>query len=213
MPNTTNKRLSTKPFKTNRVLQMIIIVWVIVWGCLAIHPNSRGDWVLENLLIWAALIGLISTYRAFAFTNVSYGFLASFLLLHSIGAHYSYNGTGLDDWLSSLTGSERDNYDRLVHFCFGLLCAYPIWEGLCAWTQLGRRWIYGMTCVIVLAMGAFYELIEMWVALIVAPEIGTLFVGAQGDPWDAQHDMELALYGAILAMVITTIGKRWKAEK
>ncbi|OCT15701.1 hypothetical protein A8709_12910 [Paenibacillus pectinilyticus] len=198
--------------KENRVLQGIILIWLVLWGWLAISPYSRGDWILENLLIWAALAGLVSTYRVFAFTNGTYGLLAVFLLLHSIGAHYSYNGTEIDRWLGVVFSSKRDNYDRLVHFSFGLLCAYPIREGLQAWTRLGRGWLSTMTCVIVLAMGAFYELIEMWVALIVAPDIGTLFVGAQGDPWDAQHDMELALYGAIVAMCVTALWKRklWK---
>lgn len=202
--------MQSSVFAKNHVLQVIILVWLGVWGWLAIDPYSRGDWVLENLLIWAALLALVMTYRVFVFTNVTYGLLAIFLLLHAFGAHYSYNGTWIDGWIRSLFGVERDSYDRLVHFSFGLLCAYPIWEGFRAWTRLGRRWLYVMTCVIVLAMGAFYELIEMWVAMIVAPEIGTLFVGAQGDPWDAQHDMELALYGAILAMAVTFVWKRWR---
>ncbi|MDR6555525.1 DUF2238 domain-containing protein [Paenibacillus qinlingensis] len=204
-------KASKKAFRTNWMLHGMMVIWLGAWGWLAISPHSRGDWVLENLLIWAALIGLVATYRWFVFSNLTYGLLASFLLLHSIGAHFSYNGTWFDPWLRGLFGSERDHFDRLVHLCFGLLCAYPIYEGMAAWTKLGRRWIYVMTCVIVLAMGAFYELIEMWVANIVALEIGTLFVGAQGDPWDAQHDMELALYGAIIGMLVTAWSKRWKA--
>ncbi|WP_236290026.1 DUF2238 domain-containing protein [Paenibacillus allorhizoplanae] len=208
MQNQANK----KPFQTNWILHMILVVWLGVWGWLAIAPHSRGDWVLENLLTWATLLGLIATYSVFTFSNLTYGLLASFLLLHSVGAHFSYNGTWFDPWLRHIFGSERDHFDRLVHLSFGLLCAYPIYEGLRVWTTLGRRWIYVMTCVIVLAMGAFYELIEMWVAMIVAPEIGTLFVGAQGDPWDAQHDMELALYGAVIAMCVTAFGKRRRVE-
>lgn len=65
-----------------------------------------------------------------------------------------------------------------------------------------------MIPIIILSFGAFYELIEMWVALIVAPEIGTLFLGTQGDPWDTQHDMEVALYGSVLAMIIIAISNR-----
>ena len=67
------------------------------------------------------------------------GLLAGFLLLHAFGAHYSYNSTGFDEWMSQLFGTERDNYDRLVHFSFGLLCAYPIREALRAWTSLGQQ--------------------------------------------------------------------------
>ncbi|WNR45938.1 DUF2238 domain-containing protein [Paenibacillus roseipurpureus] len=201
-------RTNPKPWKKNGQLQSIIVLWLVVWGCLAIAPYSRYDWVLENLLIWAALAGLVGTYRLFTFTNTSYALLAVFLLLHAYGAYTSYNTTGFDTWMRQLFGTERDNYDRLVHFSFGLLCAYPIREALGAWTTLGSKWIYAMTCVIVLAMGAFYELIEMWVAFLVAPELGILFVGAQGDPWDAQHDMAVAMYGAMIAMGLTAIWKR-----
>lgn len=200
--------MKTIPFAKNRFLQILIVIYAGIWIWLAISPYSRFNWVLENLLIWAALIGLVSTYKLFSFTNLSYACIALFLVLHTYGAHYSYNENWVDVWLKEIIHSERDPYDRLVHFSFGLLLAYPIREAMQAWTQLGRKWLYVMTCVIVLAMGAFYELIEMWVALIVAPEIGTLFLGTQGDPWDTHHDMELALYGAIIAIGITAIWRK-----
>lgn len=196
------------PFTRNWFLQILISIYVGIWVWLAVSPYSRFDWVLENLLIWAALIGLVSTYKLFSFSNLSYTWIFLFLLLHTVGAHYSYNENIVDRWLKLILHSERDPYDRLVHFSFGLLLAYPIREAMHAWTQLGRRWLYVITCVIVLAMGAFYELIEMWVALLVAPEIGTLFLGTQGDPWDTHHDMELALYGAVIAMGITAIRRK-----
>lgn len=193
------------PFTKNRFLQILIIIYAGIWTWLAVSPYSRYDWVLENLLIWAALIGLVSTYKLFSFSNLSYTWIVLFLLLHTVGAHYSYNENVVDRWMKLILHIERDPYDRLVHFSFGLLLAYPIREAMQAWTQLGRKWLYVMTCIIVLAMGAFYELIEMWVAFIVAPEIGTLFLGTQGDPWDTHHDMELALYGSVIAMGITAM--------
>ncbi|KRF18462.1 DUF2238 domain-containing protein [Paenibacillus sp. Soil787] len=200
--------MQTISFTKNRFLQMMIVVYVGIWIWLAVKPYSRYDWVLENLLIWAALIGLVSTYKFFTFTNLSYVWIALFLVLHTIGAHYSYNENWVDVWLRQIFHSQRDNYDRLVHFSFGLLLAYPIREAMSAWTRLSSQWLYVITCVIVLAMGAFYELIEMWVALLVAPEIGTLFLGTQGDPWDTHHDMELALYGAVIAMVVTAVWRK-----
>ncbi|WP_261304923.1 DUF2238 domain-containing protein [Paenibacillus andongensis] len=201
-------------FSKNRFLQMMIVMYVGIWIWLAVAPYSRYDWVLENLLIWAALIGLVSMYRFFSFSNLSYVWIALFLVLHTIGAHYSYNENWVDVWMKLIFHSQRDNYDRLVHFSFGLLLAYPIREAMSAWTRLSSKWLYVITCVIVLAMGAFYELIEMWVALLVAPEIGTLFLGTQGDPWDTHHDMELALYGAVIAMVVTAIWRKvWAGRK
>ncbi|MFD0693764.1 DUF2238 domain-containing protein [Paenibacillus sp. GCM10027628] len=199
------------PLKKNRPLQFMIVAYTGIWIWMAISPYSRFDWVLENLLIWAALIGLVCMYFRFAFSNLSYALIALFLVLHTVGAHYSYNENVVDIWLKQILHSERDNYDRLVHFSFGLLLAYPIREALGAWTRLGSRWLYVITCTVVLALGAFYELIEMWVAMIVAPEIGTLFLGTQGDPWDSQHDMEVALYGAILAMLVTALVKKLKS--
>ncbi|MBP1966239.1 DUF2238 domain-containing protein [Paenibacillus aceris] len=202
------KRNHAKSFRANWPLHLMILIYTGLWIWMAVKPYSRFDWVLENLLIWAALIVLVSTYRLFAFSNVSYALFGLFLALHTIGAHYSYNENIVDVWLKLIFHSERDNYDRLVHFSFGFLLGYPLREALSAWTLLTRRWLYVMTCVSILAFGAFYELIEMWVALLVAPEIGTLFLGTQGDPWDTHHDMELALYGAVIAMVITAVLSR-----
>ncbi|BFT74824.1 DUF2238 domain-containing protein [Paenibacillus sp. P36] len=206
-------RKSARTFGSNRPLHAMIVIYVGLWIWMAIAPYSRFDWVLENLLIWAALIALVSTYKLNKLSNLSYSLIGLFLALHTVGAHYSYNENIVDVWLKLILHSERDNYDRLVHFSFGLLLAYPLREALSAWTQLSRRWLYVMTCVTILALGAFYELIEMWVALLVAPEIGTLFLGTQGDPWDTHHDMELALYGAVIAMVVTAVMRRGNGER
>jgi putative membrane protein len=214
MKETVDKSQNNKiPFTQNGALQMMIVIYVGIWIWMAVSPYSRYDWVLENLLIWAALIGLVSTYKFFCFTNLSYAYIGLFLLLHTVGAHYSYNENVVDVWMKLIFHTQRDNYDRLVHFSFGLLLAYPLREAMSVWTQLGRRWLYVLTCVIVLAMGAFYELIEMWVALLVAPEIGTLFLGTQGDPWDTHHDMELALYGAVIAMGVTAVWRKMKGSR
>ncbi|UJF31906.1 DUF2238 domain-containing protein [Paenibacillus hexagrammi] len=195
-------------FGKNRILQVIITAFTLIWIYLAIKPYSRYDWVLENLLIWAAVVFLAVMYRFFRFSNLSYLLIAIFLYLHAVGAHYSYNENIVDVWMKQLFHAKRDNFDRVVHFSYGLLLAYPLREALKVWTKLGNAWLNVLTCMIILATGAFYELIEMWVAMIVAPEIGTLFLGTQGDPWDSQHDMELALYGSILAMVVAAVVRR-----
>jgi putative membrane protein len=202
-----------RTFGANWPLHAMIVIYAGLWIWMAIAPYSRFDWVLENLLIWAALIALISTYKLITFSNFSYALFGLFLALHTVGAHYSYNENIVDVWMKLILHSERDNYDRLVHFSFGLLLAYPLREAMSAWTQLSRRWLYVMTCVTILALGAFYELIEMWVATLVAPEIGTLFLGTQGDQWDTHHDMALALYGAVIAMVVTAVLGRRRERK
>jgi putative membrane protein len=195
-------------FSSNRWLQGMIAVYAVFWICMAVSPYDRFDWVLENLLIWLTLMVLLLTYRWFAFDNLSYLLLGIFLSLHTLGAHSSYAVAPLDEVMRAAFGFQRNNYDRIVHFCFGLLLAYPIREFAVRVMQIKGRWSYVHPVVIVLASGAFYELIEMWVAQIVAPDIGAVFLGSQGDPWDAQHDMEVALYGAMIAMLITYMFKK-----
>ncbi|WP_248930115.1 DUF2238 domain-containing protein [Paenibacillus hamazuiensis] len=208
-----NTLSSSLPLRSNRALLCMTAVYGAFWGWMAVSPSSRYDWFLENLLIFATLIALAATYRRFAFSNRSYAMTALFLALHTWGAHYSYGSMPIEAWLQSITGSTRDNYDRIVHFCYGLLLAHPIFEFLLRYAKLGRGTAYIFSATVILASGAFYELIEMWVAHLVAPEIGTLFIGTQGDEWDTQHDMELALYGAIIALSVTAGMRRMIARK
>jgi putative membrane protein len=204
---------STIPFRSNRLLQALLIGYAVLWLVMAIEPYSRFNWFLENLLIFAAVIATVGTYYRFTFSNLSYVLTTIFILLHTIGAHYSYNTTPVDAWLHELFQFQRNGYDRIVHFSYGLLLAYPIKELVVRVVAPRGSWAYILSPVIVLASGAFYELIEMWVALIVAPEIGILFLGTQGDPWDTQHDMELALYGAAIAMLITAAVGKWRGNR
>jgi putative membrane protein len=112
-------------------------------------------------------------------------------------------------WLNLLFGHpDRLNFDRVVHLSFGLLLAYPIWEVLRRSAGVRGGWSYVLAVVTVLAAGAFYELLEMWIAQVLAPDIGDAFVGTQGDIWDAQKDMALAMYGAIAAMTVTGLRRR-----
>ncbi|NHN33837.1 DUF2238 domain-containing protein [Paenibacillus sp. S3N08] len=189
----------------------MLVGYALLWAILSVEPYSRFNWLLENLLIFVAVLVAAGTYYRFAFSNLSYLLTLIFMGLHTVGAHYSYNTTPLDTWLHELFHFQRNGYDRIVHFSYGLLLAYPIKELVARTIMLRAKWAYVFAPVIVLASGAFYELIEMWVALIVAPEIGTLFLGTQGDPWDTQHDMELALYGAVLAMLIAASGARGRS--
>lgn len=193
------------PLRQNGVLLTSLGLYILIWGALAWEPYNRFDWFLENLLIFAAAIVLGFSYKKFAFSNLSYLLLFLFLMLHTIGAHYSYNTNPLDAWLKTTFHFPRDEFDRIVHFSFGLLLAYPMRE----WAMRVLHWSRRASCFLIplfiLGCGAFYELIEMWVASIVAPEIGVMFLGTQGDPWDTQHDMAVALYGAIVAMGTTAL--------
>ncbi|MEK8130796.1 DUF2238 domain-containing protein [Paenibacillus filicis] len=189
-------------------LILLVGVYMMLWGWLAVAPASRSDWLLEQLLVIACLGVLGATYRRVPLSLASYAGIALFLALHAYGANTSYGATPIDPWLQRLFGGGRLPYDRLVHLCYGLLLAHPVREVLVRLTGVRGLAAYGYTVAVVLATGAFYELIEMWVTLLVAPELGALFLGSQGDPWDTHHDMELELAGSILAMALLALKRR-----
>lgn len=170
---------------------------------MAIEPNDRSDWLLENLLVFFYGVLLAVTYRRFAFSNLSYGLFGVFLSLHLVGAHYTYSETPFGFWLQEELDLSRNHYDRIVHFCFGLLIAYPFREMLIRIARIKPAWSYPMAIIVVLGFSGFYEALEGVVAMIVAPELGTAFMGTQGDEWDTQKDTALAFCGSIIAMFIT----------
>lgn len=182
--------------------------WLVaVWVVTAIKPHYPIDWVLEY--IYSVL--LIATYRRFTFSDAAYGLFTVFLTLHMIGAHYTYAETPLGFWMQEWFGFTRNHYDRLVHFSFGLLLVVPIHEVMVRIVGVPLRWSRSMAVVMILAMSAFYELLEMWTAIIVSPELGDAYLGTQGDVWDAQRDTFLAFAGAIASMVLGTLREKTKS--
>lgn len=192
------KRLNQWP------LLLIIIGYAAVWLWAAWSPVDRFGWFLENLLLILFLVVFIFIHRYFSFSYFSYFCIFLFLTLHTIGAHYSYR-TPIDPWLKQWFELDRAYYDRVVHFSFGLLMVIPIKEWFQQILQLPKKVYAFISILTIFSAGAFYELIEMWVTMIVAPEAGTTFIGMQGDEWDTQHDMELALYGSILMILFVSI--------
>ena len=194
-----------KPFKSNRILQAMIMWLILIWIVTAIGPSYPRDWLLENLLVffWAFLLAI--TYRRFQFSNLSYALLTLFLSLHLIGAHYTYAETPIGFWLQDWFGFERNHYDRIVHFSFGLLLFYPIREFLLRTLDVNVSWSYLIALSFIVAFSAVYEIIEWITAVIVSPELGTAYLGTQGDEWDAQKDSGLALLGSMIAMGLTWI--------
>lgn len=192
-----------KSFQSNRVLQGLVLWLIVLWIITAIDPLYPRDWLLENLLvfIWSAV--LIFTYRRFRFSNPSYVLFTLFLSLHLVGAHYTYAETPFGFWLQTLFDFERNHYDRIVHFAFGLLIAYPMREILLRQSGITVTWSYFLTINCILAFSAFYEVLEVIAAMIVSPELGDAYLGTQGDEWDAQKDAFLAFLGSIVAMLVT----------
>ena len=193
----------TSLFRSNRVLQGLVLWIILLWIITAINPLFPRDWLLENLLVFVCAALLVRSYRRFQFSNLSYALFALFLSLHLVGAHYTYAETPFGFWLQDLFDLERNHYDRIVHFSFGLLIAYPMREILLRKSGLNRTWSYFIAINCIMAFSAFYEVLEIIAAAIVSPELGDAYLGTQGDEWDAQKDSFLAFTGSIIAMLVT----------
>lgn len=194
--------MMVKSFRSNRLLQCLVAWLILLWVITAIYPLYPRDWFLENLLVFGYGVLLTVTYRRFQFSNFSYALFAIFISLHLCGAHYTYAETPFGFWLQDWFGFERNHYDRIVHFGFGLLLAYPFREILMREAKVARTWSYFLAVVGIMAFSSFYEVMEGVTAMIVSPELGSAYLGTQGDEWDAQKDSFLAFAGAIIAMLL-----------
>ena len=192
-------------FRRNRALQGMVLWLCLAWAAAAISPFNRFDWLLENLLVFFYGILLVATYRLFPFSNLSYFLFTLFMTLHLVGSHYTYAETPVGYWLKDAFTLSRNPYDRIVHFAYGLLLAYPFRELLMRRAGLHGLWAPFISINVVLAFSGFYEVLEAIVAMIVSPELGDAYLGTQGDIWDAQRDMLAALLGAIVALLLAAV--------
>jgi putative membrane protein len=189
----------------SRLPQILLTSYAIVWVVTAIKPFNRQDWLLENVLVFAAVPVLVITFRWFRFSSLSYCLIALFLTLHTIGAHYTYSEMPVFNWMRDGWQFSRNHYDRVVHFLFGFLISYPMCEMLTRVAGLRRGWARVGTVHVIVAWSALYEIIEAAVAHLVSPELGAAYNGIQGDIWDAQKDAALAMTGAILTMTMAAL--------
>ncbi|MBM4337064.1 MAG: DUF2238 domain-containing protein [Deltaproteobacteria bacterium] len=185
------------------VIRALLLAYAVVWIAAAIAPLDRGDWLLENLLIFAFVPTLALTYRRFAFSRTSYLLIFVFLVMHTYAAHYTYSETPLGFWLQDVFDTSRNHFDRITHFGFGLLLARPLHEIGVRVLGLRGGWSYAVAGLVMLGLAGGYEIVEFWAARVVDPELGIAFLGTQGDEWDAQKDMRLALAGTVISLSIT----------
>ncbi len=185
--------------------QKILLAFFIVFSIVAgINPRSRFDWFLENCLVilTVAILFIAGRYakKYFRLSNISYALIALYLLLHVLGTHYSYAEVPFGYSLGDLFGTSRNMYDRLVHFGFGFLLAYPIREVFGRIAGVKGFWSYYLPFDVTLSFSAMYEIFEWLVAVNVAPAAGIAFLATQGDVWDTQKDMAMAALGSLIAM-------------
>lgn len=178
----------------------LLIISLIVSG---ISPVAdRLTWLLETIPVMIGLLVLWGSYKAFPLTLLSYRLLGLFALILIIGGYYTYAENPLFNWIQAEFDLARNHYDRLGHFMQGIVPAIVGRELLLRTSPLQRgKWLFAIACAISLAISAFYELIEWWVAII-NEQAAEAFLGTQGDHWDTQWDMFLALTGSVLAQLL-----------
>jgi putative membrane protein len=185
-------------------------VFAAIWLLLAIHPWYRQDWLLENMLVFAAVPVFVATARRLRFSDFAYTCLFLFLVLHSIGAHYTYSEVPYDRAFEQLTGRplnellgwQRNHYDRVVHFGYGLLITPLALELYGAVAPPRGAWRWLLPLLFMVSHSVIYELVEWAAAAVFGGELGVAYLGTQGDVWDAQKDMALAGAGSALAILV-----------
>jgi putative membrane protein len=180
---------------------------IFLWASLAImliwsgwRPADRFTWFLEVFPIFLIATVLLSIYRHFYFSRLVCWLMWLHAIVLLVGGHYTYAEVPLFDWIRDVFHLARNHYDRLGHFVQGFVPAMISREVLLRRKVLCRGgWSFFIVVSICLAISASYELIE-WAAAILTGTKAHAFLGSQGDVWDTQWDMALALLGAILAL-------------
>lgn len=183
-----------------RILWLGIYFAVLIWS--AIEPKGYFIWILE---VGPALIGLVIlvlTYKKFPLTPLLYTLILIHCIILMVGGHYTYAEVPLFDWIKPYFGFERNNYDRVGHFAQGFVPAIIAREILIRLKIVTLpNWRNFIIVAICLAFSAFYELIE-WAVALMTGENADAFLATQGDIWDTQSDMALALTGAVLSLLL-----------
>jgi putative membrane protein len=176
------------------------VLAVFLWSMIA--PRDGFTWFLEVLPVIVVLPLLALTYRHFRFTDLAYCLIALHALILMVGGHYTYAEMPLFNWLRDALDLGRNHYDRIGHIAQGFVPAIAAREILLRNLPLRPGgWLFFIVTCIVLAISAFYELVEWWVA-VVSGSAAVAFLATQGDVWDTQWDMFLALLGAVAAQLL-----------
>lgn len=177
----------------------LLTLYLVVFTVCAIEPYDRAVWWAENIPVMIVVGVLVALAPKFRFSNTSNIFMSVFIILHTIGGHYTFERVPFD-WVNELFGFERNHYDRMAHFSVGFY-AYPIAEVLMRKRLVRSRWIVSLFPVFAIAaVAGIYEVFEWQYAVSADPQAGAAVLGSQGDVWDAQKDILADTLGAILVM-------------
>jgi putative membrane protein len=185
----------------NLLITLIVIFFaVLIWS--VINPKTMLTWFLEVVPALVGFVALVFTYRQFPLTSLLYVLITLHAIILMIGGHYTYAEVPLFDWIRDTFGLSRNHYDRVGHFAQGFVPAMIVREVLIRTSPLKQgKWLFFVVVCICLSISAMYELIEWQYAVIAGGESADEFLGSQGDIWDTQSDMALALVASIIALI------------
>lgn len=179
-----------------------MITGSILLALTAIHPHDYTTWWMETAPIFIAVPVFVATYKSYTLTPLVYRLLFVHAIILMVGGHYTYAEVPLGYWMENWFGFVRNDYDKIGHFAQGFVPALLFRELLLRSSPLQRgKLLFTLVTACCLAVSASYELIE-WVAAITMGQGADAFLGTQGDPWDTQTDMLMALIGAVCAQVV-----------
>ena len=192
----------------NKFLLWGLLAWYLALsGWTAYRPVDPEFWAIASIRPALVVAGLSAMHRWLPLSTASYVLITLFLSLHTVGVHYTYAQVPLGTWLDQSLHLGRNHFDRVVHFSFGFLLAYPMEEAFRLLAH-ARGWLlYYLPVMTVLGLSGLWEILESWVASSVHPELGITYLGSQGDLWDAQKDMAAAFYGALLCVTLLMIAR------
>ncbi len=204
----------------DRFKQAVLFLLALCFIASCIAPPYPQFLLMQHAPTVLGALLLAYESNRFAMSRFSFTAIAVFMCLHSLGARYLYSFTPYDDWserllgvrINDLFGFQRNHYDRLVHFSYGLLLAVPIQEFEQRLFRVSRTLSSVLALECIVATSAAYEMIEWLVAIVFTPEWADQFLGQQGDIFDVQKDMTLAAAGAIVSLGLAAFARPRDAE-
>ncbi|PYG87971.1 putative membrane protein [Ruminiclostridium sufflavum DSM 19573] len=187
-------------FKKNRLLHLMLAIFAVVFVFLSCNPVDMYVWWFENILPLAAVLILAVMYKKKRLCNSSYACIFILLIMHIVGAHYTYSLCPAGIWLKDYLKLGRNNYDRMMSFAFGVLAYFPVIEIL----HDRLRIKYFQACILslsfILSISAVNEIIQIYYPVVLNQEQSKMLIGMQGDIYDSQKDMGMVFSGSFIAM-------------
>ncbi|RXK06106.1 DUF2238 domain-containing protein [Halarcobacter bivalviorum] len=193
--------------------KIIYCIYILIWIIMAINPKYPEDWLLENILVFLFFPFVLWSDIKYKYTLLSIFFLLIFASLHSLGSHFTYAQMEYFNFITQFFGFERNHFDRVVHFLFGLLVFRILFEIITVYSNSVKSSLF-FTFSLVVCIATIYELLEWLAAVTFYPELGMAFLGTQGDIWDAHKDTLLACIGAFINIIFyRSYKKLWSLKR